>query len=406
MLRFHVRLSGLLLSIYLLGCSTTEKQVTSYIEDLAANDINSSTWQLAVDGLEALGRPAARQLIAHLAPGHYVGSNYREHRDEIAKIRTGCAKVLGLIRHRGAASNIKAHIGDTYVKTERIAGIWALGELGFNQAALDAVLAQLADEDPKIRLYSAITLVKMDDYSATSEITACIEDTGALSDLALELLAQTNYFGIPFLVEQAQYDSPHQAQLKTVLHTVTKQLIVQLDDDDPDTRRLSAHALRLVHDPSVRAPLEEKLTDISNIVRFNAAASLAEMDHDSGITFLFNALKNEDPILRVNAVKFLTAVQRSTGAVEDRLITVLTDDDPLTRAGAAQVLGQAHVKKAVAALESSTQDQISTVRWNAIIALGHIGAETSRLLLSELSQDTDKTVAYYATWALTQLNDG
>lgn len=406
MLRFHVRLTGLVLMLCLLGCSTTEKQVAGYLEDLAANDIGSPNWQVAVDGLAALGRPAARQLIAHLAPAYYVGQNYREHRDEIAKIRTGCAKVLGLIRYRGAAATILAHITAVYQKSERIAGIWSLGELGFDQAALDAVKLQLDDADPEIRLYAAVALVKMDDYSATKEITSQLQEAGSLGDIALEQLASTNYFGIPFLVEQAQHKGPRQAQIRTVLTTVKNQLITQLEDEDPDLRRFSARALGRVNDVSVRAPLEAKLQDSSNLVCFNAAASLAEMGQDSGIGFLFDALENEDPILRVNAVKFLTEVQRSTGAVESRLITALSDDDPLARAGAAQVLGQARVKTAVAALEKTVRDKEATVRWNAIISLGRIASDTSRALLEELSHDADKTVSYYALWALNQLGNG
>ena len=113
---------------------------------------------------------------------------------------------------------------------------------------------------------------------------------------------------------------------------------------------------------------------------------------------------SDDPILRVNAVKSLIEVQRSSGAVEERLIATLSDDDQqLARSGAAQVLGQARVLAAVPQLRDAVSDRAPEVRYNAVIALGRIASPEAREHLASLVDDDDATVAYYAEWALKQL---
>jgi HEAT repeat protein len=102
-------------------------------------------------------------------------------------------------------------------------------------------------------------------------------------------------------------------------------------------------------------------------------------------------------------VKFLTQVQRNSGAVEAQLTASLKVEDPLARAGAAQVLGQAQVGSAVEDLLDATEDSVSEVRCNAVIALGKIAAPGSRSRLQDLLDDSDATVSYYAEWALRQL---
>ena len=391
----------------LCACSTTEQQVEELIGTLAANEIDSPAWKQAVDGLVGLGRPAARQLVAHIDPDYYKGENYCEFREEIEKIRTGCALALGRIQHRAASATLKDRIGTAYTRAERLACIWSTGELGMDQAALDALKVQLKDEDPSIRLYCAVALVKMDDTTGAAQITAAL--SGGDAELARQALAQlegTNYFGVPLLVALSQQPLPYQAQIREVLEKVKGQLIGQLEAEDPTLRMHSARALSKVGDPSVYRALAELLKDPSNLVRFNAAASLAEMDQAEGIDFLFAALQDTDPILRVNAVKFLTEVQRASGAVQSQLIAALRHQEPLARSGAAQVLGLALVREAVPALLEAAQDQEAEVRCNALIALGRIRPAEARARIEQLLGDSDETVAYYAEWALKQLGQG
>lgn len=389
------------------ACSTTEQQVDDLIANLAANPIDSPAWQQAVDGLVVLGRPAARQLVAHIDPDYYKGENYCEFREEIEKMRTGSALALGRIQHKAASATLKDRAAVAYTKAERLACIWSVGELGADQAAMDALKVHVKDTDPQIRLYSAVALIKMSDTTGMDQVRAALAGGDEeLARKAIEQMEGTNYYGLPLLVDLSHGSQSHQSQIAEALEKVKAQLVRQLESDDPALRMYSARTLSKVGDAGVYQALAKLLGDPSNLVRFNAASSLAEMNQAEGIEFLFAALQDEDPILRVNAVKFLTEVQRSSGAVQNQLIAALGNPEALARSGAAQVLGQAQVRAAVPALMGAVRDDTAEVRWNALIALGRIRPPEARAQIESLLHDQDQTVAYYAEWALKQLGQG
>ncbi|MCC7264855.1 MAG: HEAT repeat domain-containing protein [Candidatus Latescibacteria bacterium] len=393
--------------LFLGACSTTEQQVDDLIATLAATPIDSPAWQTAVDGLVGLGRPAARQLVAHIDPEFYKGENYCEFRDEIENMRTGCALALGRIQHKAAQVTLVARAVVGYTKAERLACIWAAGELGADQASIDALKVQVKDADPQIRLNSAVALIKMSDTSAVAEVETALSGTDEqLAAQAIGQMEGTNYYGLPLLVELGRRSSSRQAQIAAALEKVKAQVVKQLQADDPALRMHSARTLSKVGDAEVYQALSKLLNDPSNLVRFNAAASLAEMDQAAGIDFLFAALQNQDPILRVNAVKFLTEVQRSSGAVQSQLIAALGSQEALARSGAAQVLGLAEVHAAAPALIGAIHDANAEVRWNTLIALGRIRSSEARSQIESLLHDENQTVAYYAEWALQQLGQG
>ena len=391
-----------LLVLGLSACSTTEEQVVELLEQMAANPVDSPAYQQSIDELAAIGRPAARQLIARLNPDLYLGENYREFRDEQEKLRIGCALALGHIKPRGAT--VALTITTAYTDRERIACLWAMGQIGYVQEGVDAAKVQLDDSDPIIRIHAAIALLKMDDELGTSEIEAALASSDPeLAQTALQGLEESGYFGVLLLVELSGRAGPHQAALRSVIAKVKDQLIAQLEAEEPVHRQRAAQALGHIGDERAAAALADLLTDPSNQVRFSTAAALATMGRSEGIEFLFEALRNTDSILRANAVKFLANVQQQSGAVEAQLIAALNAEDPLTRAGAAQVLGQARVQSALSALLAATMDEVADVRANAAIALGLIGGDQSRVQLEKLRRDSDTTVSYYAEWALGQL---
>jgi HEAT repeat protein len=388
------------------GCSTTEEQVRAEIEVLAANDVGTDAHQGAVEALTAIGRPGARQLVALLNPGLYRGVSYREFRDERERTLTGAATVLGNIRHRAASGSMKDRISAAYRTSERHAALRAVGELGFNEAAVTALSNQLADEDAQIRLLAAVALAKLGEATAHDTIVrAVLSDDSELSDLALVELRNANYHGVPILVD-LQATGQRTEAIARALSTVRDQLIDQLGADDPDVRQASAAALGAVGDAAALEPLRALLGDPSNLVRFHAASSMVRLGDDGGSAFLFDALGNPDPILRLNAIKSLVRVQQLAGGVEDRLLSCLTDQDPALRSGAAQILGQAGVQSALTPLLGLLDDDDAEVRWNAAIGLGHLAQPASREALQLLVDDPHETVAYYATWALDQLADG
>ena len=130
--------------------------------------------------------------------------------------------------------------------------------------------------------------------------------------------------------------------------------------------------------------LKTRLDDPSNQVRFSTAAALAEMDERAGVDFLFDAMRDPDPILRTNAVKFLSGVQKNTGTVQAQLIALSSRE--ASREQAAQIPDR-RVLGAAEALQAATGDNDAQVRANAVIALGHIGLPESRMPLEALLSD-------------------
>jgi HEAT repeat protein len=386
------------------ACSTTEEQVREQIEILAANEVDSARWNEAVEQLVTVGRPGARQLVALLDPAKYRGVEYREFRDEIEHTRTGAAVVLGRIKHKAASASMDDRVAVAYRYSERLASLRGVGELGFTEAAVTALETQLADVDPVIRLLAAVALVKIGEDTARDTIVrVVVHGDDDLAELAISELEGANYHGVPILVALATGHEARRERLQRALDQVRAQLVAQLDDDDPEVRQESAAALGDVDDPSVVARLLLMLEDASNLVRFNAASSLVRLGNERGTEFLFSALDNEDAVLRLNAIKSLVRVQQLSGRVEVRLVDCLQAESSRLRSGAAQILGQAQVGNAVGQLLAIADDADPEVRWNVVIALGHIGSPASRPTLERLVGDADETVAYYAEWALEQL---
>lgn len=403
--RSRVRAAFAVLSLLALGaCSTTEEEVGAQIEVLAANDVGSARFDAAVEQLVAIGRPGARQLVLLLDPAQYRGDRYREFRDEIERTRTGAAIVLGRIKHKAAQASMEARITTAFRPSERRACLRGVGELGFSEPSVTALVAQLQDVDPEIRLLAAVALVKLGEGSARDTVLNAVRrGDEELAATTIAELEGANYLGVSLLVELLRDGGARQARLQQALDKVRDQLVGQLANDDPEIRRESAGALGDVDDAAVVAQLQTALEDPSNLVRFNAASSLVRLGNERGTEFLFDALDDADPILRVNAVKSLVRVQVLSQRVEDRLIACLRSDSAGLRSGAAQVLGQAGVVGAVDALVAAASDPEPQVRWNAAIALGQIRAPASRPALEGLANDADETVVYYAEWALKQL---
>ena len=177
-----------------MACTTTDQQVDRGSRGLAANRIDSPAWKSAVDGLIVIGRPAARQLIAHLSPDQYKGLYYREYRDEQESVRTGAARALGHIRPRGAAVALGYRVVTGYTANERLACIWAIGQTGFSQEGYDAVKPQLTDADPLIRLQAAIAVTKMELEDGVPELESALARTDErLTGVALEGLQDSGY---------------------------------------------------------------------------------------------------------------------------------------------------------------------------------------------------------------------
>ena len=162
-----------------------------------------------------------------------------------------------------------------------------------------------------------------------------------LLEIAQIGLRESSYFGVPILTRLITLQGSQQGLLTEISNVIGDELITLLEAEDPETRRRSSIAIGILNEMRFEEPLLVCLEDASNQVKFSAAASLASMGSKKGIDFLFEAMRNKDPILRSNAVKFLAEVQESGETVQEQLIDSMQDADPLSRAGAAQEGGDA-----------------------------------------------------------------
>ena len=142
MIRTSILLLFISSSLWQIGCTTTEQEVSDQIEILASNEIDSERWTQAIEDLVAIGRPAARELMVLLDPSSYKGKHYRDFRGEIEQTRTGAIVVLGRIKHKAASAQIHPRTAaGTYTFKERIASLKAVSELGYNQATVNALIS-------------------------------------------------------------------------------------------------------------------------------------------------------------------------------------------------------------------------------------------------------------------------
>ena len=213
---------------------------------------------------------------------------------------------MGRIKPRGATAKLKERITVAYTDEERIACIWAIGEIGFVQAGVDGLKAQLKnDKNPIIRLHSAIGLLKMDDDTGYDEIIGVLAHTdAALTKIAIDGLTEAGHFGVPLLSQLLTQEGPNQAKLRQTADQVNSALVAQLDAEDPELRRRAALALGQIGQATAADALQNRLADPSNQVRFSAAAALASMGQEGGINFLFAAMRDVDPILAPMPLSF------------------------------------------------------------------------------------------------------
>ena len=102
------------------------------------------------------------------------------------------------------------------------------------------------------------------------------------------------------------------------------------------------------------------------------ARDLANSNTPEANQMLLQTLKQSEPASRRSFV--LSLLKNVSPAAVPGLMTALSDSDSGVRAGAAQVLGMRREREAIAALSAATRDPDATVRREAVVALGSLGA--------------------------------
>lgn len=391
------------------GCASASKRIDESIDRIAWAERGSPVWEEATKTLIDLDRTAARTLTAAMGEGWYRGEHFREHPEEIDRIRYGAAFVLGTLKYKAAVAALDDYLAATQPDYVRKEMAWALGEIGMVAdelpAQADALAGQVEDKDLFVALEMAIALCKMDDERGDSLLSAALgSDAPEITQRVEDGLLEAGYHAVPFLVEaRGREDLVLRERADEILTQIREDLVDALKDKKREVRLEAARALGNIGDKEAVEPLAAVLKeDGDSLVRLWAATSLSKMNDGRGISYLFDALGSDDTIARIKAIGALVEVGE---AVEGDLIEALRNENPLIRSGAAQILGAGGMKKAVPALTAALKDSIPEARWNAAIALGRMDAAEAAGSLKPLLEDPDDTVVYYADWALAQLGD-
>lgn len=192
-------------------------------------------------------------------------------------------------------------------------------------------------------------------------------------------------------------------------HTCVPLLERQLiENPDPRVREIAAWWLRrrpfgfaaVFHE--VRTILA---TDPDPVRRAHAAEAIGEFMDVHGITYLRDALGDDDAQVRVAAVRGLGRL--NAPAAVGGIVQAFSDSDASVREAAVRQVLYVNFFRDFEPLMGLLADESAAVRRHAALALGEFGvAEAAPALGAMLSGDSDAMVRQAAAWALGRIGSG
>lgn len=227
--------------------------------------------QMAADGLARIGTPAVDELIVCLA-------------NEDPVIRRLAIKALGEIR---------------------------------GERALESILAALKDENLDVRRQALGSVTTFQDYDVTEVALTALHDPGLRVEASLVLGWRKHARAVPYLVETLRGTDPlnaSQAQraLAIIGEPAVNELIVVLKDRNPE---YPMREVRQLLELSKQGPPQcgnEPPPPILDPRRL-AAIALGQIGDQRAITALTEAIKEQSPGLRADAVQALAKITAAAG---------------------------------------------------------------------------------------------
>ncbi len=311
----------------------------------------------------------------------------------------------------------------------RLAGVQALGKAGpkAREAALPALLIALRDPDAGVRKAAGEAMAGLGPPAATDvpALRTALREKGAPPELRAQAANSLGKLGagareaVPELAEALA--SPDVAVRRAAAAALVQigppakgallRLIDALGDKEKDkeVRRLALEAIaRLGADGKLASvDVANLIDDIDPATRKAAGAALAAIDPDAALPAYARALFVKDDGVRLDAAEFLVSLGPKARPRTADLIAALSDKNPAVRLKVARALtladptsgspvpvlteflaskdvavrreasaGLAAVgatREAIPALASALKDDDSTVRINAVTALGPLG---------------------------------
>lgn len=307
--------------------------------------------------------------------------------DEDTDVKLACAEALGRLRDPGIIPDLCDELGQvdewssprlaqvliafgdlavppllaTLDSGALNARIWAAQILGKLRAtaAIDSLIARLADRSDQMRLSAANALGDIGDRRAVRPLIDVV-----LRDPAPGVRAQAAA-----------------ALGRTSDPTALPMLVTGLGDPEYWMRYRALEAIEALRPDDTQA-IEAALRDSNPEVRKRAALAL---DRLGKLERPFQELASDDELVAEEARARLVAVGRA--GLSERLVRHLGDENPRVRARVAALLGPVGDRAHAAELVKTLADPLPEVRLAAMAALGDLGApQTAEALLPFLAQ--------------------
>ncbi len=312
------------------------------------------------------------------------------------------AEYLGVAGDEAALEALVAALGDENPELRQCAAM-ALGELGSSRA-IPALTRALRDRDRAVQWFAATALAKLGEPAVKillAELRSDDEDAVVGAAIALGRMREPRAVG-PLLGLLASPDLYVREQAVEALVEIGKPsvgpLVKTLGSAEPVAKKSAVVALGRLADEEAAAALAGLLGGEDLVARHYAMVALRDMGPDA-YDVLETALASRNPSAQKSACEIL-GFGRDARAVKP-VAALLDADDETVRWTAAKTLGAIDGKYAVESLIRALQDPSPRVREVTVLALGKIGhLDAVPALTAVAANDADETVRAAAADAL------
>lgn len=366
--------------------------------------------RLLDDADSALSRSCAVRAAGKMGGRETIPTLIELLRDEQPDLRVDAAVALGILRATEAVSALVENIENDPEGEVRIEAVKALGKIG----SKDAVA-------PLIRCFEAEGYPALNQLSGNAEYGSWFEVQRRALEALGEIGDERAIATVVAALENEDYEDLQENAIRVLSRLDASRarqfLIGQMKSGGRLARRRALRALANL--PAFRAaggdlpgetlvPLVGALTDTDPDVRIAAAQALAGSENPMVAVSLLLLLNDPDPTVATEVAALFSGMRgEGVQGVRDRLHAMLATTDPVLKARVVQVLGNigdaASAALLVPILDAGERDLV----FEAIRALGKIGARGPEGKLAEILADANHhhTVRIQASWALGRMGD-
>jgi len=338
---------------------SSKKKYLRIVED-TLRDADPGNRMLAAESLGRMG-PAAEEAVPELIQvlGEENDSLRSTAVTALAAIGTGAVPALvAALDHQGPA--VRSGAAD------------ALGSIGAGSTeAIPALINLLGDRDYEISHRAASALGRIGAAAVPALLQVAAKEDGRVTGMAETAFSYLNA-GPNLIHELARllgnngeksgvraFAAKALGRMQEKARDAAPDLARALADENSEVRSAARWALGRIGPAAVPA-LREALKNNNVQVRSGAASALGSMGpvaQDAGPA-LTQALRDEDPVVRIEAISALEKTQASSWAVVKALIRVLDGDkDDFVRLNAARVLNKIGTSEAKEAVNNYNQQK-------------------------------------------------